>query len=258
MGNHVCLGLIGLGIGTIKIYDFDVIESHNLNRQSLFCEEDITQSKAETLAKRLKERNSLLEIIGIQEKITEENIEDLIRGVHLIIDCVDRISVRRILSRFCLENNLPLIHGGVSWNGGQVGILTRATPCINCIYPESDQQREIEEETSCTRKPEAGVVYISQIIAGLMVEAVRRVILPLSIDPPFSAGLIKYQTEVMPPFYFQETNRKDPCECREILQRVAPDILENEKLQQINRDQHKNEEDLAELTKMMEEPESDE
>ena len=68
LGNHVCLGLIGLGIGTIKIYDFDVIESHNLNRQSLFCEEDITQSKAETLAKRLKERNSLLEIIGIQEK----------------------------------------------------------------------------------------------------------------------------------------------------------------------------------------------
>ncbi len=38
----------------------------------------------------------------------------------------------------------------------------------------------------------------------------------------------------------------------------CPDILENEKLQQINRDQHKNEEDLAELTKMMEEPESDE
>lgn len=38
LGNHVCLGLIGLGIGTIKIFDFDTISTHNLNRQSLFCE----------------------------------------------------------------------------------------------------------------------------------------------------------------------------------------------------------------------------
>ena len=54
LGNHVCLGLIGLGIGTIKIYDFDVIESHNLNRQSLFCEEDITQSKAGDIGKKVE------------------------------------------------------------------------------------------------------------------------------------------------------------------------------------------------------------
>ena len=50
LGNHVCLGLIGLGIGSIKIYDYDEIETHNLNRQSLFREDDIGKNKAESLS----------------------------------------------------------------------------------------------------------------------------------------------------------------------------------------------------------------
>ncbi|MHA1476094.1 MAG: HesA/MoeB/ThiF family protein, partial [Promethearchaeota archaeon] len=169
LGNHVCLGLIGLGVGSIKIFDYDEIETHNLNRQSLFREDDIGQNKAESLAELLKERNSTIEIIGIDEKIEEDTIEDIIRDVDVIIDCVDLIYVRNILNKFCIERDIPLIHGGISWTGGQTGILTRKTPCIKCIYPDALQKEELDTETSCIRNPEASVVYISQIIAGLMV-----------------------------------------------------------------------------------------
>jgi len=247
LGNHVCLGLIGLGIGTLKIFDFDTIEAHNLNRQSLFCESDVNQSKAEILARRLKERNSSLTILGIQEKVDDDNIEDLFRGIHLVIDCVDRISTRRILSRFCLERNITLIHGGVSWNGGQVGILTRQSPCINCIYPDSEQEREKKSETSCTRKPEPSVVYISQIISGLMVERIRRVLMPLPIDPPLDIGLLKYQAELSPPFYFETIKRRETCECEKILKRVAPQILEQEQKVKKQKEKDQNSQDLTEL-----------
>jgi molybdopterin/thiamine biosynthesis adenylyltransferase len=228
LGNHVCLGLIGLGIGTIKIFDFDQIEPDNLNRQSLFCEADITKNKAETLAERLKERNSSLMIVGIEEKIDDDNIEDLFRRINLVIDCVDLISVRRILSRFCLEKNIPLIHGGISWLGGQTAILTRTTPCINCIYPESEQLQERNEITSCTRKPEASVVYTSQIIAGIMVENVRKILMPLPDDPPHTGQLLKYDTRQTPPMYIERIYRKLDCECTQILAKVAPEILKNE------------------------------
>ena len=124
---------------SIKIFDFDTIQPHNLNRQSLFCEEDIGENKAEILAKRLEQRNSDIIAIGINEKITEENISSVIKNVDVIIDCVDLIYVRKILNFYCLEQNIPLIHGGISWKGGQSGVLSRETPCINCIYPESLQ-----------------------------------------------------------------------------------------------------------------------
>jgi molybdopterin/thiamine biosynthesis adenylyltransferase len=228
LGNHVCLGLIGLGIGTIKIFDFDVIEPHNLNRQSLFCEADVNRNKAEALATRLKERNASIMAVGIEEKIDEDNINDLLRRVNLVIDCVDLISVRRILSRFCLESNIPLIHGGISWIGGQTAILTRETPCINCIFPDAEQLKEKNEITSCTRKPEASVVYTSQIIAGIMVENVRKVLSPLPDDPPAIGQLLKYDTRFSPPLYLEPMHRRASCECVDILKRVAPEILKAE------------------------------
>lgn len=228
LGNHVCLGLIGLGIGTIKIYDFDTIEAHNLNRQSLFCEEDVGKNKAEVLAHRLEERNSNLMILGINEKIEENTITPILRKVDIVIDCVDRIYVRRILNRYCLHTNIPLIHGGISWCGGQVGILTRKTPCINCIYPESLQIEELKSVTSCIHKPEASVVYISQIIAGLMVECVRYTLMPFPSEPSLGAQLRKVDFRLDQPFYYEKIFRKTGCECISILKHVDPSILERE------------------------------
>ncbi len=228
LGNHVCLGLIGLGVGTIKIYDYDIIEAHNLNRQSLFCEDDIGENKAEALANRLEERNSALLILGINEKIEEETIALILRKVDLVVDCVDRIYVRRVLNRYCLRNDIPLIHGGISWCGGQVGVLTRTTPCINCIYPESLQVEEIEGETSCIIKPEPSVVYISQIIAGLMVECVRSTLMLLPDDKVLASRLRKIDFRLDQPFYYEQIYRKPDCECVQIIKQFAPEILEQE------------------------------
>jgi adenylyltransferase/sulfurtransferase len=233
-------------VGTIKIFDFDVIETHNLNRQSLFCEQDVKKNKAEALAERLQERNSSLVIIGIDEKIEEDTINDVIRAVDVVIDCVDLIYVRRILSRFCLENNIPLVHGGISWIGGQTGVFTRYTPCINCIFPEALQKQELDEETSCTRKPEASVVYTAQIIAGFMVEEIRKILLPLKADLPPVKGLLKLDFRFSPPVYFEPTRRKLDCECLNILTRKAPDILADEQ-QELNAQQQENNDEIQKL-----------
>ncbi len=250
LGNHVCLGLIGLGVGSIKIIDYDEIETHNLNRQSLFREEDIGKNKAETLAELLKERNSSIEIFGIDEKIEEDTIDDIIRDVDVIIDCVDLIYVRNLLNIFCIEHNIPLIHGGISWTGGQTGILTRKTPCIKCIYPKALQKEEIDNETSCIRNPEASVVYISQIIAGLMVYNVRKVLLPLPTDYKHPSGLFKLDVRLENPFYFEKIMRKKKCDCVKLLKKVAPNILKEEKeiLKKIEK------ENLKELQKTIELP----
>ena len=248
LGNHVCLGLIGLGVGSIKIFDYDEIETHNLNRQSLFREDDIGKNKAETLAELLNERNSSIEIIGIDEKIEEDTIEDIIRDVDVIIDCVDLIFVRNILNKFCIERNIPLIHGGISWTGGQTGILTRSSPCIKCIYPDALQKEELDNETSCIGNPEASVVYISQIIAGLMVYNVRQVLLPLPSDLKPPSGLFKLDLRLENPFYFEKIMRKKKCDCVKLLKKVAPAILKEEKeiLKKIEK------ENLKELKKTVE------
>ena len=240
LGNHVCMGLIGLGVGTIKIYDFDTVEAHNLNRQLLFCENDVGHNKAEVLATRLQERNSSILIVGIDQKIEDDTIEAVLANVDIIVDCVDLIYVRRIINRFCLFENISLVHGGISWFGGQTGIITRETPCVNCIYPQEMQAIEIDIETSCTRKPEPSVVYISQIIAGFMVANVRRILIPFPNDPQIPQGLYKFDFRFHPPLYFEPTKRKEDCECVQILEQVAPKILKKEEKSNIRQKKDSN------------------
>src|SRR5947208_560139 len=50
VGNEVIKNLVLLGVGAIRIVDFDHIEVHNLTRSVLFSEADVGKSKAEVAA----------------------------------------------------------------------------------------------------------------------------------------------------------------------------------------------------------------
>lgn len=47
LGSVVALNLCRLGVGKIILMDYDVVDSHNLNRQLLYSRNDVGQSKAE-------------------------------------------------------------------------------------------------------------------------------------------------------------------------------------------------------------------
>ena len=55
VGNEVVKNLALLGCGTIDVFDFDVVELHNLTRSVLFREADVGRWKAEVVAARTAE-----------------------------------------------------------------------------------------------------------------------------------------------------------------------------------------------------------
>ena len=223
LGNHVGIGLIGLGVGNIFLYDHDIIEDHNLNRQSLFCIEDIGQKKSESLKKRLNERNARVKIYANSDKVTEDNISLLLQNIDLVIDCVDNVETRQLVSRECLIKDIPLVHGGISWDGGQVGVITRKTACLSCIFPEKRQPG-----APCRDEIIPGVVYSSQIIAGLMVEQVRKILNPLPGELGPIGPLLYYYPNQPNHFVYKSVSRRPNCECHELLEELAPEILEEE------------------------------
>lgn len=241
LGNHVGLGLIGLGVGYIHLYDHDIIEAHNLNRQSLFCVEDIGKKKVDVLQKRLLERNEKIKVFANFNKVTEENIEFLLSEINLVIDCVDNVETRQLVSRECLIRDIPLVHGGISWDGGQVGVITRKTACLSCIFPEKKVPG-----APCRDEIIPGVVYSSQIIAGLMVEQIRKVLNPLPGELGPIGPLLYYYPNEPQHFAFKEVKRRPGCDCIEILEELAPEILEEEK----KMDAAKSKKDADELSRL--------
>ena len=89
LGNVSLNLLVSLGIGTIKIVDFDVVEESNLARQHLFSVDDIGKAKVEVAKTRIMKRNPHVNIETFAVKADALNIETLLNNVDIVVDALD-------------------------------------------------------------------------------------------------------------------------------------------------------------------------
>ena len=59
IGSSVAMSLVRMGVDTIYLLDYDVVDASNLNRQILFNLSDVGKSKAQVAAQHLKEMHNL-------------------------------------------------------------------------------------------------------------------------------------------------------------------------------------------------------
>ncbi|MEA1958847.1 MAG: HesA/MoeB/ThiF family protein [Chloroflexota bacterium] len=137
LGCAAALNLACAGIGRISLVDDDVIELSNLNRQILHWEQDVGERKTISAMKKLNTINSALEIDAVCEKITEDNVYDIIKGANVVINGLDDFETRFVVNSACVKRNVPFIHAGISGLLGQITtIVPGKTPCLSCMYPD--------------------------------------------------------------------------------------------------------------------------
>ncbi|MFY7741557.1 MAG: HesA/MoeB/ThiF family protein [Flavobacterium sp.] len=118
LGTVVATYLAAMGIGTIRIVDFDEIEETNLHRQFHYTPNEIGQKKSTVLAQKVRAQNSYIQVNAITEKITKDTIDNLTENCSIVCDCTDNISARVLLDKYCHSKQIPLVHGAVSdWQG---------------------------------------------------------------------------------------------------------------------------------------------
>jgi len=143
LGCPVSLYLTAAGFGTIRLIDQEKIELSNLNRQVLHWESDIGNYKVDSALKKLKNLNSSVKLEAIKTKITEDNVNELIKGFDIVIDGMDNFKTRFILNKACVEERIPFIHGAVYGLEGYITtIIPYSTPCLSCIYPTIPPEME--------------------------------------------------------------------------------------------------------------------
>ena len=88
--------LVRAGVGRLQLIDRDFVEESNLQRQSLFTEADAEAAipKAVAAEKALRSINSQVDIHGIVQDLTVENIEDLCGEGDIIVDGTDNFETR--------------------------------------------------------------------------------------------------------------------------------------------------------------------
>jgi adenylyltransferase/sulfurtransferase len=125
------------GVGHLRIIDRDFIEESNLQRQSLFSEQDLADNlpKAVAAQRRLQAVNSSVQVEGIVADLNHRTIEALVGQPDCILDATDNFEARYLVNDYALKFSIPWIYGAaVSSYGMTMTILPRQTPCLRCVF----------------------------------------------------------------------------------------------------------------------------
>jgi molybdopterin/thiamine biosynthesis adenylyltransferase len=139
-GSALASLLARAGVGSLRIIDRDYVEASNLQRQTLFDEADAEQSlpKAIAACKRIASLNSQIVAEPHVSDLRPENVDELLRGVQLILDGTDNFETRYLINDFAVKNSVPWIYvAAVGSYAITMNVIPGETACLSCIFPES-------------------------------------------------------------------------------------------------------------------------
>ncbi len=178
LGTVVSEILSRAGVGKIILIDRDIVEITNLQRQSLFTEDDLNLPKAMCARERLAKINSEISLIAKSIDLTYENIA-IIKTEYktdIIVDCTDSLSTRFLLNDFCMEQKIPLIHGAAVGTTGNVFVV-KDNACLRCFLSEK------QAEGTCETLGVMGT--ITHLIGTLQANEVLKIILNKKFETSF-------------------------------------------------------------------------
>ena len=130
LGSNAANLLTRSGVNLILI-DNDKVELSNLQRQTIFTEQDLNKNKAEAAKNYLSKVNSDIKIKAYNVKLNKSNI-NLINS-DLVLDCTDNLETRFLINEYCY-NKIPWIHAAAIQDKGIIFNVLPGRACFNCIY----------------------------------------------------------------------------------------------------------------------------
>ncbi len=140
LGSQQAEALARAGVGRLRIADRDFVEESNLQRQTMFSEQDAQERtpKAIACARRIREINSRIEIEAEVVDVNNSNVERLLRDRDVIVDGTDNFATRYLLNDASVKHNVAWIYGAaVGSYGVTMTVRPRATPCLRCVFEEA-------------------------------------------------------------------------------------------------------------------------
>jgi molybdopterin-synthase adenylyltransferase len=188
LGGHAIEWLARQGVGFLRIIDGDHFVAHNLNRQALATERTIGMNKAMVAAARVAEVNSDVVTHAVPEMLSEDNAVKLLSGMSVIVDGLDAIDSRLLLSRVAQRLRIPLAYAAIAGLTGQVGTILPAGPGLEKVYGGSrGQNKGIEAVLGCPAATPA-------LAAALQVQEVVKLL--TGIGETINGKLLYFDTEL--------------------------------------------------------------
>ena len=173
LGTVIAETLVRAGVGFVRIVDRDFVDLSNLQRQTLFDEQDVSERlpKSVAAANKLATINSQVRIEPIIADINPANVLQFFDGVDLVIDGTDNFEVRYLINDASLETGTPWIYGGCIGSHGQtMAIFPGETACLRCLIEKPPEASMTETcDTAGVIAPAVNVVASLECVAALKI-----------------------------------------------------------------------------------------
>jgi len=171
LGSPVAMYLAAAGIGSIVIYDDDVVELSNLQRQIAHHTPDIGLDKVISTRETLKKLNPDVHVKAVKQRLAGEQLDIEVMNADVVLDCSDNFSTRFAINKACVKHQTPLVSGAAIRFEGQVSVFTPGinnSPCYNCLY-SSDGEELQNCATNGVIAPITGIVGSIQALEALKI-----------------------------------------------------------------------------------------
>ncbi len=139
LGSPLLLYLVAAGVGQIGIIDNDEISLGNLQRQILYCTNDIGLQKITCAKRRLADLNPTVIINTHSEKLLAENAQSVIKDYDLVADCSDNFDTKFLINDTCFNLHKIFVTASANQYRGHFAIFNpQVGPCYRCLFESLD------------------------------------------------------------------------------------------------------------------------
>ena len=140
IGSAVIPALAAAGVRTLTIIDDGEIERSNLQRQTIFRDDQMGEPKAVLAANYARALNPHANALPIEKRLDAGNVEALISGHDLVLDGSDNFATRLTVSDAATRLRIPLVSAAAVQFQGQVGLFRgweKDKPCYRCFVGDA-------------------------------------------------------------------------------------------------------------------------
>ncbi|HIG19274.1 MAG TPA: molybdopterin-synthase adenylyltransferase MoeB [Candidatus Poseidoniales archaeon] len=189
LGSPALLYLAAAGIGRIGIVDDDLVDLTNLQRQIIHSNTAIGEAKAESAARRISELNPEITVDTHNCRLGIENALEILANYDVIVDGVDNIPTRYIISDACEILGKPWVYGSIFRFEGQTSLFNHlGGPNYRDLFPDPPPPEAVP---SCA---EAGVLGVLPGVIG-SIQATEALKVILGIGETLSGRLLIYDAK---------------------------------------------------------------
>ena len=149
VGSFAAEFLARAGVGNMTIFDGDIVDITNINRQLPALHSTIGKHKVEIVAERILDINPEINLVKMNEFLSPERMEEILENTRFdyVLDCIDSVSPKLALIKACRRKKIKIVSSmGAGGKTDPSKVLVRDLSKTNNCYLAKQIRKRLKKE----------------------------------------------------------------------------------------------------------------